>query len=505
MTVTELGRTGQEKGGAAVLGSSTLVLFGATGDLARRKLVPALYALAAAGLLPRGFNLIGTSRERLDDDEFRCRCADWVRHHAHPEPDGDALAELLSRFRFLPGDFADPSLYGELSGRLQQLERTLDAPACRLFYLSTSPELFSPIVEALGASELHRRGDPSTRVLIEKPFGRSADEARAFNRVLHSVFAEEQVYRVDHYLGKEEVQNILALRFANSIIENFWDRSTIASVQITAAEEVGIGRRAGYYESAGALRDHLQNHMLQLLCMIAMEPPVDLSAAAVRDQKVRVLGPVAPPASDAAVRGQYTAGLVGGERVPGYREEEGVAPDSRIETFAALRLAVMTPRWEGVPFYLRTGKRLARHETEIAIFLRPSSHPAFLEATEPDPTADQLLIGLRPNDGVRLSLVTKVPGTGMRMRPAPTRLADAGGGPAGGAYERLLLDALRGDPTLFTRADETEGQWRICDPILRCWQTEDEGGVEIPLYPAGSQGPDGVARLLAAGHRWRPI
>jgi len=485
------------------LGQATLVVFGATGDLARRKLLPALYNLAHDGLLPSGFHLIGSSRTPLDDEEFRRRAAEWIRRFSRRAPDEEVLAALLARFQFLPGHSDDRALHADLARRLETIEAGLDAPASRLFYLSTAPELFSPIVEGLGAAGLQRRGDASVRVLIEKPFGRSAIEARDFNATLHSVFEERQVYRVDHYLGKEEVQNILALRFANSIIETIWNWETIASVQITAAEEVGIGSRAGYYEGSGALRDHLQNHMLQLLCMIAMEPPADLSAAAVRDEKVKVLEAVAPPAPGAVVRAQYAAGRVDGEPVPGYREEEGVAADSRTETYAALRLAVASPRWAGVPFYLRTGKRLARRETEIAISLRPSRHPAFLAATEPDPLANQLLIGLRPKAAVRLSLATKVPGAGMRMRPAPVHLpSQLGEGPAGEAYERLLLDGLRGDPTLFTRGDEIEGQWRICDPVLRRWQEDD---APLPVYPAGSQGPAAADSILAEGDRWRPI
>jgi glucose-6-phosphate 1-dehydrogenase len=502
MSTAEMTRPRRAGGELRALAPATLVVFGATGDLARRKLLPALYNLAHDRLLPGDFHLIGSARTPLGDEEFRRRAAEAVRLHSRREPDEEVLAALLRRFQFLPGDSGDPALHADLARRLELLEDGLDGPANRLFYLSTAPELFSPIVERLGGEGLQRHGDPGVRVLIEKPFGRSAAEARDFNATLHSVFAEEQVYRVDHYLGKEEVQNILALRFANSMIETFWNRGTIASVQITAAEEVGVGGRAGYYEGAGALRDHLQNHMLQLLCMIAMEPPADLSAAAVRDQKVRVLEAVAPPGPEATARARYAPGRVDGEPVPGYLEEEGVAPGSRTETYAAMRLAVATPRWEGVPFYLRTGKRLARRETEIAIALRPSPHPAFLAATEPDPHADELVIGLRPNAGVRFSLATKVPGAGMRMRPAPMQLGRAGDGRAGEAYERLLLDALRGDPTLFTRADEIEGQWRICDPVLRRWEEDD---APLPTYPAGSQGPAAAAAILAPGDAWRPI
>jgi len=502
VSTVALPRSGGFCSRASGLGGATLVVFGATGDLARRKLVPALYNIAHDGLLPGDFHLIGTARTELADEEFRDRAAEWVRRHSRRSPDEGVLAELLSRFQFVAGDSGDAALHADLARRLDLLDDGSGGGASRLFYLSTAPDLFSPIVERLGGQGLQRRGDPAVRVLIEKPFGRSAAEARDFNATLHSVFAEEQVYRVDHYLGKEEVQNILALRFANSIIESFWNRGTISSVQITAAEEVGVGSRAGYYEDAGALRDHLQNHLLQLLCMIAMEPPADISAAAVRDQKVRVLEAVGAPGPEAVVRARYEPGRLGGEPVPGYLEEDGVAPGSRTETYVALRLAVDTERWRGVPFYLRTGKRLARRETEIAISLRPSPHPAFLAATEPDPLADQLVIGLRPNAAVRFSLATKVPGVGMRMRPAAMHLARAGDGLGGEAYERLLLDGLRGDPTLFTRSDEVEGQWRICDPVLRAWAGE---GADLPTYAAGSQGPAAAHAILLPGDSWRPI
>lgn len=484
------------------LGPTTLVLFGATGDLAQRKLLPALYNLAHDGLLPRDFSLIGNSRTPLGDAEFRRRAAEWVHRFSRRAPDERVLGALLARTHFVPGYSDDEALHATLAERLGELEEAAGGSGDRLFYLSTAPELFSPIVERLGGGLLRPAELGSTRILIEKPFGRSAEEARAFNGTVLSVFEESQVYRVDHYLGKEEVQNILALRFANSMIEPFWNAGSIASVQITAAEQLGIGSRASYYESAGALRDHFQNHMLQLLCMIAMEPPADLSAGAVRDAKVAVLDAVVPPPPDAVVRAQYSAGEMDGRPVPGYLEEEGVDPASGTETYVAMRLAIETPRWANVPFYLRTGKRLARKETEIAVTLRPSPHPAFA-AAETGPLANQLVIGLQPNGGWQITLASKLPGAGMRVQPATMVTAPPPVDHRGGeAYERLLLDALRGDPTLFARSDEIEGQWRICDPVLRGFA---DGGCPPHRYPAGSQGPVEALRILADGDAWRTI
>jgi glucose-6-phosphate 1-dehydrogenase len=489
-------------GKAQPLPPCTLVVFGATGDLARRKLVPAIYNLAHDGLLSPRFRLVGTSRSRLGDEEFQARAAEWIRCYSRRVPEPAIMSELLARFHFVPGYSDDQALHADLGRSLAALEDGLGPPPVRLFYLSTAPELFSPIVEGLGREGLREREGADVRVLIEKPFGRSAEEAAAFNRTLLSVFSERQVFRIDHYLGKEEVQNILALRFANPIFEPFWNAGTIASVQLTAAEDLGVGSRAGYYEESGALRDHIQNHMLQLLCMICMEPPVDLSADAVRDAKVSVLEAVEPPTAAAALRAQYGAGRIRGEDVPGYLEEQGVAVGSRTETFAALRLAVRAPRWSGVPFYLRTGKRLARKETEIAIRLRPAPHPTFLAGAEADPFVHGLVIGLRASGAVRIAIATKVPGVGMRARPVEVEIPAAGAGLVGDAYERLLLDGLEGNPTLFTRSDEIEQQWRICDPVLRRWAGDER---PLPQYEAGSQGPAEAGQVLREGDAWRPV
>jgi glucose-6-phosphate 1-dehydrogenase len=501
MSTAELLRPDFESGSTQALPLSTLVIFGATGDLAQRKLLPALYNLAHEGLLPPRLNLVGTARTELTDGDYRRLVAEWVRRHSRRPPVEAVLADLLGRVHFLQGRFDDPALHANMARRLHELDHGCHRPANRLFYLSTAPELFSPIVAGLGAEGLQRCAGAEVRVLIEKPFGRSAAEAADFNRTLLSVFTERQVFRIDHYLGKEEVQNILALRFANAVFEPLWSSSSIASVQLTAAEDLGVGRRAGYYEGSGALRDHIQNHMLQLLSMICMEPPADLSADALRDEKVRVLSAVSVPGETATVRGQYGAGEISGEPVRGYLEEDGVGASSRTETFAALRLEVGTPRWAGVPFYLRTGKRLAGKRTEIAIRLRPKPHAAFVGDAEFDPFEHHLVIGLQARGSVRISFATKVPGAGMKIRPVTVELPAAGADPAGDPYERLLRDGIDGDATLFTRSDEIEQQWRICDPVLRRWAQDGAPA----LYPSGSQGPVEAQRILREGDAWRAI
>ena len=501
MNTAELTRPKRAEGDRRAVAPATLVVFGATGDLAQRKLLPALYNLAHEGLLSPRFNFLGAARSRLEDGEYRRMAADWIRRYSRRPPDDAVLADLLGRLHFVPGHFDDPDLHADLARKLDELDHAGRSPANRLFYLSTAPELFSPIVEGLGHRGLQRRAGAEVRVLVEKPFGRSAAEAADFNRTLLSVFEERQVFRIDHYLGKEEVQNILALRFANAVFEPLWNASSIASVQLTAAEDLGVGTRAGYYDGSGALRDHIQNHMLQLLSMVCMEPPENLSADALRDQKVRVLEAVAAPGEVAVARGQYGPGEIGGKPVHGYLEEDGIAPDSRTETYAALRLEVATPRWTGVPFYLRTGKRLARKVTEIAIRLRPTPHPAFLVGAELDPFEHHLVIGLQASGSVRISFATKVPGAGMRIRPVTVEFPAAEAGAAGEPYERLLFDGLSGDATLFTRSDEIEQQWRICDPVLRRWAESDRP----PPYAAGSQGPRAAEAILAEEDAWRAI
>ncbi|MCW3018781.1 MAG: glucose-6-phosphate 1-dehydrogenase [Solirubrobacterales bacterium] len=494
---------------------TSLVIFGATGDLAKRKLLPALYNLAHEGALPEHFHLVGVSRKEKEDDDYRGECEEAIRRFSRRKPDDDVLKSLLDNVRYVPGTFDEESVYSELCTVLEEFEKAAGEPLNRAFYLSTAPNFFPVIVERLGSSEL-AHADPANhrevRLIVEKPFGTTLEEARELNRRVLSIFEERQVYRIDHYLGKETVQNMLAFRFANGMFEPLWNRNYIDSVQITAAEDLGIGSRADYYDKAGALRDLIQNHMLQLLCHVAMEPPVNFTAEEVRNEKVKVLEaipqPMAEQVPEVAVRAQYGPGHAGGEDVPGYLEEEGVPPDSTTETYAALRLEVDNWRWAGVPFYLRTGKRLARKITEIAVTLKPVPHLAFSQDGSLGVQPNQLVLTLQPNEGVSLRLGAKIPGTRMIIRPVNMEFlyGTAFLSQSPEAYERLITDAMRGDPTLFTRNDEVEAQWRICDPIVKAWEpTQPQTPGPLPKYPAGSQGPKEAERLLREGDHWRAI
>src|SRR5437588_6281639 len=487
---------------------TTLVIFGATGDLARRKLLPALYNLAHEGALPERFHLVGVSRSDMPHGDYREMAIDAVRQFSRREPDEKVLQELLDEIRYIPGSFDDADVYSKLSDTLDEFDEKTGQALNRAFYLSTAPAFFPVIVKALGDHGLQRHGDSDVRVIIEKPFGTYLEEARALNHEVLSVFDERQVFRIDHYLGKETVQNVLAFRFANGMFEPLWNRNYIDSVQITAAEDIGIGSRAGYYDSAGALRDLVQNHMLQLLCHVAMEPPVNFTAEEVRNEKVKVLDAIPEPTPEEipgmAMRAQYSSGHSGGEDVPGYTEEEGVAEGSRTETFAALRLEVDNWRWAGVPFYVRTGKRLARKITEIAVTLKPVPHLAFSQDGSLGVRPNQLVLTVQPNEGVSLQLGAKIPGTRMVIRPVNMEFlyGTAFLSQSPEAYERLITDVMRGDATLFTRNDEVEAQWRICDPIVRAWAAK---GGPLSRYEAGSQGPEEAQALLREGDHWRAI
>jgi len=487
---------------------TTLVIFGATGDLAQRKLLPALYNLAHEGGLPERFHLIGVARREKAHEDYREECAQAIRRFSRRTPDEDVLKRLLEDVKYVAGEFDDESVYGALEQTLDGFEEHAGGPLNRAFYLSTAPAFFPVIVEALGAQGLNEREGAEVRVVIEKPFGTSLEEARELNRRVLGVFAEAQVFRIDHYLGKETVQNMMAFRFANGMFEPLWNRNYIDSVQITAAEDIGIGTRAGYYDHAGALRDLIQNHMLQLLCHVAMEPPVSFTAEEVRNEKVKVLhaihAPVGDEVSRMAVRAQYGPGHVAGEDVPGYLEEDGVREGSSTETYAALRLEVDNWRWAGVPFYLRAGKRLGRKITEIAVTLKPVPHLAFNQAGSLGVRPNQLILTLQPNEGVTLQLGAKIPGTRMMIRPVNMEFLYGTSflSQSPEAYERLIMDAMRGDPTLFTRDDEVEAQWCICDPVLKTWEA-----LPVPLaqYESGSQGPAQANDILLEGHSWRAI
>ncbi len=487
---------------------TALVIFGASGDLAQRKLLPALYNLAHEGALPGRFHLVGISRREKAHADYRRECEEAIRRFSRRKPDEDVLRALLENVRYVPGMFDDPAVYGRLGEVLDDFDEQAGERLNRAFYLSTSPDFFGVIVGQLGGSGLSRRAETDVRVIIEKPFGASLEEARELNRRVLSVFDEAQVFRIDHYLGKETVQNMLAFRFANGMFEPLWNRNYIDNVQITAAEDIGIGARAGYYDKAGALRDLIQNHMLQLLCHVAMEPPASFTAEDVRNEKVKVLHAIAAPRPseipDIAVRAQYTAGHAGGEDVPGYLQEDGVPADSITETYAALRLEVDNWRWAGVPFYLRAGKRLARKITEIAVTLKPVPHLAFSQDGSLGVQPNQLILTVQPNEGVTLQLGAKIPGTRMSIRPVNMEFLYGTSflSQSPEAYERLIMDAMRGDPTLFTRDDEVEAQWLICDPIVTAW-AHTPG--PLPQYQAGSQGPAEGRRILCPGHSWRAI
>jgi glucose-6-phosphate 1-dehydrogenase len=487
---------------------TTLVIFGGTGDLAKRKLLPAIYNLAHEGALPERFNLIGSSRGEMTDDEFRELARESIRSFSRREADDQVLERMLEHVRYVSGSFDDDEVYRQLAAYGSEFDEEAGSPFNRVFYLSTAPTFFPVIVGKLGEHDLDRREGSEVRVVIEKPIGTNLAEAQALNRQVLEVLDESQVYRIDHYLGKETVQNVLAFRFANGMFEPIWSRNFIDYVQITAAEDIGIGTRAGYYDESGALRDLVQNHMLQLLTLLCMEPPVTFSADDVRDEKVKVLHAIHAPHPDQVAemtaRGQYSAGMAEGEEVRGYLEEEGVPPDSTTETYAALRLEVDNWRWAGVPIYLRTGKRLARKVTEIAVTLKPVPHLAFEAEGSLGVHPNQLVLTMQPNEGVSLSLVAKIPGTRMRLRSVSMEFlyGSAFLSQSPEAYERLLMDAMRGDATLFTRDDEVEAQWRIIDPILEGW-SQIPG--PLPQYPAGSDGPEEANALMANGHSWRAI
>jgi glucose-6-phosphate 1-dehydrogenase len=487
---------------------TSLVIFGATGDLARRKLLPAIYNLAHDGALPERFHLIGVSRKDKENDDFRTECEESIRRFSRRKPDEAVLDSLLESVKYVPGTFDDPHVYAELGRLLDGFELEDGEPLNRAFYLSTAPGFFPVIVEALGRAELAQREHSEVRLIIEKPFGTTLDEARELNRSVLSIFEETQIFRIDHYLGKETVQNMMAFRFANGMFEPLWNRNYIDSVQITASEDLGIGSRADYYDQAGALRDLIQNHMLQLLCHVAMEPPVNFTAEEVRNEKVKVLQAIPAPTlaeiPQMSVRAQYSAGHSGGEDVVGYLDEEGVPEGSVTETYAALRLEVDNWRWAGVPFYLRTGKRLARKVTEIAVTLKPVPHLAFSQAGSLGVQPNQLVLTLQPNEGVSLRLGAKIPGTRMIIRPVQMEFlyGTAFLSQSPEAYERLITDAMRGDATLFTRNDEVEAQWTICDPIVNAWAAMPG---PLPHYPAGSQGPAESDALLREDDHWRAI
>jgi glucose-6-phosphate 1-dehydrogenase len=488
--------------------ATTLTIFGATGDLAHRKLLPALYNLAHEGALPERFNLIGVARREMPDDDFRDEAKQSISKYSRRKPDDTVLEGLLGRMHYVGFSFDDQDGYAKLKEKIEELDGEGGGKLNRAYYLSTAPDFFPVITKALKAADLNFDRDVDVRAIIEKPFGTDLDSARELQAVVSHVFREQQVFRIDHYLGKETVQNVMAFRFANFMFEPVWNRNYIDHIQITAAEDIGIGSRAGYYDHAGALRDLVQNHMLQLLTLVCMEPPASFQADKVRDEKVKVLQAITPPTPEEVrrdtVRAQYTAGVEGGEEAGGYKDEEGVPGDSRTETYAALRLEVHNWRWAGVPIFLRTGKRLARKVTEIAVQLKPVPHLAFQSQGSVGVQPNQLILTVQPNEGVSLSLGAKIPGSSMRIRPVNMEFlyGSAFMSQSPEAYERLILDAMRGDATLFTRNDEVLAQWSIIDPILKAWREEDDE--PLHEYASGSAGPEAADELIAP-RKWRGL
>ncbi len=484
---------------------SILVIFGATGDLTERKLIPALFHLFQARRLPQNMAIVGFARRDWDDERFREYIDEASRDFLGEEVDQQAWKSFLEHLFMQQGSFTEADPFASLRERLDELAERFNTGGNVLFYMATPPSWFEEIATQLKEAKLVRREAGWQRLIVEKPFGRDLESARALNRHLNGVLDEENIYRIDHYLGKETVQNILVFRFANAIWEPLWNGKHIDHVQITVAEDLGIGDRAGYYEQAGALRDMVQNHMMQLLTLVAMEPPVEFAAGPVRDEKTKVLRQVRPLDLERdTVRGQYREGSVGGRSVRGYRAEEKVEESSARDTFAAIKLYIESWRWAGVPFYLRTGKRLPKKVTEIAIVFRPAPSVLFdEEATEPL-SQNTLVLRIQPDEGISLTFGAKVPGAGEQMRNV-TMDFDYGasfGVESPEAYERLLLDALLGDATLFTRRDEVEAAWAIFDPVLQQW----DNATDIPLYEAGNWGPPDADALLAdEGRAWRRL
>jgi glucose-6-phosphate 1-dehydrogenase len=485
----------------------TVILFGASGDLAKRKVLPAMYDLTQYNALGERYAIVGFARTPMTNESFRSMAGEAAKTISEVGPiDPEKWNAFASNLYYSHGDYSDQNSYAELAKFLQTLDSEKNLGGNRLFYLSTPPEVYPHIVEQLGRAGLARPANSNSwvRIIIEKPFGRDLATARELNKIVLNVFEEKQVYRIDHYLGKDTVQNLLVLRFGNGIFEPLWNRNYVDHVQITASETLGVERRGGFYETAGALRDMIQSHVLQLTSLVAVEPPASFDANAVRNEKLKVLQSIRPfnleMVAQSVVRGQYAPGKLGDKQLPGYRQEANVDPNSRTETFVAARLLIDNWRWAGVPFYLRTGKRLAKRTTEIVIQFRCAPHIVFRERhVEPN----RLILNIQPDEGISISFGAKKPGTEMSIGNVTMNFSylQGFGGGSRSAYATLLNDCLRGDATLFDRGDSVEAAWSLVDPILDVWTAAKTAGV--PIYPSGSWGPKESDQLLERdGRQW---
>lgn len=489
-----------------------LVIYGASGDLAKRKLIPAIYEMAREKLLPEKFALVGYSRSPMSDDEYRKECSEAVHKFARTKPVHEATWKRIEQgISYVQGDYGSEADEARLGEALAKIDQQRGTAGNRLFYLSTPPNTFEPVIECLGKLKLAKRGKQGEswqRIIIEKPFGRDLASARRLNDLLHKYFAEEQVFRIDHYLGKETVQNLLVMRFANSIFEPIWNYKYIDHVQITVSETLGVGTRGGYYDKSGALRDMVQNHLFQLMALVAMEPPAALDAVSIRDEKVKVYKSVRPfhpdHVRDLTVRGQYTAGSGGGATTAGYLKEKDVPPGSKTETFVALKLFVDNWRWSGMPFYLRTGKFLPEKLSQVVVRFRSPPLALFQKQCATPVYANDLIIHVAPDEGISWRLNAKVPGGAMNIQPVALDFdyKTTFKVEAPEAYERLIYDAMLGDQTLFIRGDEAEAAWAVIDPIEQGWA---EGKSDPQEYAPNSWGPKKAMSLIELdGRRWQP-
>ncbi|BDH06727.1 glucose-6-phosphate dehydrogenase [Streptomyces seoulensis] len=498
-------RDAQDRRLPRIAGPSGLVIFGVTGDLSRKKLMPAVYDLANRGLLPPGFSLVGFARRDWEDQDFAQVVHDAVKEHARTPFREEVWQQLAEGMRFIPGDFDDDTAFDQLKQAVDELDASRGTGGNFAYYLSVPPKFFPKVVRQLKKHGLADAPEGSwRRAVIEKPFGHDLESAHELNKVVHEVFEPDQVFRIDHYLGKETVQNIMALRFANQMYEPIWNRSYVDHVQITMAEDIGIGGRAGYYDGIGAARDVIQNHLLQLMALTAMEEPIAFDADSLLTEKLKVLKSVRLPdeLGEHTVRGQYATGWQGGEKVVGYLDEDGIDPKSKTDTYAAIKLEIDNRRWAGVPFYLRTGKRLGRRVTEIAVVFKRAPHSPFDSTATEELGQNAIVIRVQPDEGMTVRFGSKVPGTSMEIRDVSMDFAygESFTESSPEAYERLILDVLLGDANLFPRTQEVEESWKILDPIERYW---NEHGTPAQ-YASGSWGPEEADEMLARdGRSWR--